>query len=80
MDSPLATAMQKCDANGPLVIHVTKLYPDSSLAYFNALGRVFSGTVKPGMTVKVLGEHYSLEDEEDMTVQEIENISLSNTR
>jgi U5 small nuclear ribonucleoprotein component len=72
--------MNKCDPNGPLVVHITKLYPDLSLNYFNAFGRVFSGTLHVNSSVKVMGEHYSLEDEEDMTVQEIQGLYICQTR
>lgn len=61
-------------------MHITKLYPDLSLNYFNAFGRVFSGTLEVGASVKVMGEHYSLEDEEDMTVQEVEGLFICQTR
>ena len=32
---------------------------------FDALGRILSGTVKPGDSVRVLGEAYTPDDEED---------------
>ena len=35
---------------------------------------MFSGTIKKGMNVKVLGENYSLDDEEDMAVKTIKNL------
>jgi U5 small nuclear ribonucleoprotein component len=79
-DSPIAMAMKKCDPKGPLIVHITKLYPDLSLNYFNAFGRVFSGTLEVGASVKVMGEHYSLEDEEDMTLQEVEGLFICQTR
>lgn len=79
-DSPLAQAISKCDPLGPLVVHVTKLYPDLSLNFFNAFGRVFSGTLAQGMSVKVMGEHYSLEDEEDMTIQDVQGLFVCQTR
>lgn len=76
MNSEMAEAACKCDRNGPLIVHVSKLFPDSTLSYFNALGRVMSGTIRIGQTLKVLGEHYSMEDEEDMTVQTVEDLCL----
>lgn len=76
MNCEMAVAATKCDSNGPLIVHVTKLYPDPTLTYFNALARVLSGTLRVGQGVKVLGEHYSLEDEEDMTVQVVEGLCI----
>ena len=60
--------MAESNAKGPLAIHVTKLFPKSDTSAFDAFGRVLSGTVKPGDRVRVLGEAYSPEDEEDSTV------------
>jgi U5 small nuclear ribonucleoprotein component len=42
------TSMIKCGSNGPLVIHVAKLYAESDGQSFSAFGRIYSGTVKPG--------------------------------
>jgi U5 small nuclear ribonucleoprotein component len=76
MNSEMAVAASSCNPEGPLIVHVTKLYPDSTLTYFNALGRVMSGTLRLGQDVKVLGEHYSLEDEEDMSVMTVEGLCI----
>ena len=43
--------MVKCDSNGPLVIHVAKLYAESDGQSFSAFGRIYSGTVKPGKRI-----------------------------
>lgn len=77
LDSPLAKAMLECDPNGPLAIHVVKLYPSPDASEFRAFGRVMSGTVTAGMEVKVLGEGYSPEDEEDMVTQKVESVLIS---
>ena len=75
-DSALAMAMRRCDAKGPLMINVTKLYAKPDGSGFDALGRVLSGTARPGMKVRVLGEGYSLDDDEDMVEAEITNVGL----
>lgn len=62
------------------MVNVTKLLPMPSHQRFYALGRVLSGTVRSGERVKVLGEHYTLENEEDMSVEEISAVYLSETR
>lgn len=67
LDSELGKAMLSCDADGPLVVHITKLFSSADAKSFNAFGRVMSGTVAPEQQVRVLGEFYSLEDEEDST-------------
>ena len=55
-DVELAEHMAACNARGPLVAHVAKLIPKADCSGFDALARVFSGTVKPGDRVRVLGE------------------------
>lgn len=79
-DTTVAEAMRNCDANGPLMIHVTKLYSTEDATGFDAFGRVMSGTVKRGQMVRVLGEGYSIEDEEDMTVQKVESVWVFESR
>lgn len=72
--------MLTCDPDGPLMIQIVKLYPTPDAAEFRAFGRVMSGTVRKGMKVNVLGEGYSPEDEEDMTIQTIEGVYISESR
>ena len=55
-DGELAEHMAACNARGPLVAHVAKLIPKADCSGFDALARVFSGTVKPGDRVRALGE------------------------
>jgi U5 small nuclear ribonucleoprotein component len=49
--------------------HITKLYHTADAQTFRAFGRVMSGTIRQGQLVKVLGEGYSPDDEEDMVSQ-----------
>ena len=53
---------------GALVVHTTKQYPTEDCTTFLVFGRVFSGTLYAGQDVKVLGENYTLTDEEDSRV------------
>ncbi|CDS07394.1 Putative Elongation factor 2 [Lichtheimia ramosa] len=71
LDTEVGQAMKNCDAEGPLVIHITKLYDNEEATGFDAFGRVMSGTVKNGQIVRVLGEGYSVDDEEDMAMQKV---------
>ena len=63
-DSNIAQSLSTCNPEGPLVIHVTKLYSSTDARTFQAFGRVMSGTLRKGDKVRVLGEGYSLDDEE----------------
>ena len=79
-DSAIASAMERCDQDGPLVIQVTKLFNTVDARGFNSFGRVLSGTVRPGQAVRVLGEGYTLDDEEDMTDATISDVWIAETR
>lgn len=50
----------ECNPHGPLIISVTKLLPNSSGTRFFAFGRVFSGTVRTGQKVKILGSDFEV--------------------
>lgn len=80
LDSPVAKSMIKCDARGPLMIHCTKLYASPDGQSFSAFGRIYSGTVKPGDQVKVLGEAYSPDDDEDMALATVSAVSIPRGR
>lgn len=80
LDSKTAEAMEKCDQNGPLVVHVSKLYNTSDAKSFHALGRVMSGTATTATSVRVLGEGYTIEDEEDMVVATITDTWIAESR
>lgn len=80
LDSALAESMLKCDPEGPLVIHVTKLFNTGDGAAFHSFGRVLSGTAKPGQQVRVLGENYTMDDEEDMAPATISDTWVYETR
>ncbi len=72
--------MKTCDPNGPVMVQVTKLYHTTDAQSFRAFGRVMSGTLKKGMDIKVLGEGYSPEDEEDMLKVTLEDIWIHQSR
>ncbi|XP_076918010.1 110 kDa U5 small nuclear ribonucleoprotein component CLO [Bidens hawaiensis] len=78
--SRLCTAMSNCDPSGPLMVNITKLYPKSDCSVFDAFGRVYSGEIHTGQTVRVLGEGYSPDDEEDMTVKEVTKLWVYQAR
>ncbi|KAI5800001.1 P-loop containing nucleoside triphosphate hydrolase protein [Geopyxis carbonaria] len=79
-DTDLVKSIESCNADGPLVIQIAKLYHTSDAKDFFSFGRVMSGTVSPGMQVRVLGEGYTLDDEEDMVVATIGDCWINETR
>lgn len=78
--SELATSMKACDVGGPLMVQITKLYHTTDAQSFRAFGRVLSGTLRKDAQVKVLGEGYSPEDEEDMMKATVEGLWISESR
>jgi len=57
--------MIACDQEGRLMVHTTKQYPTEDTTCFHVLGRVMSGTLYAGQEVRLLGENYTVFDEED---------------
>lgn len=66
--------IKDCNPRGPLLVHIAKLYPKQDCTTFDAFGRVFSGTVKAGDRVRVLGEGFTPEDEEDSAAAEVSKV------
>lgn len=79
LDTKVAAAMTSCNPEGPLVIHVTKLFNSTDASRFHAFGRIMSGTARPGQQLRVLGEGYSPEDEEDMVTATISDTWIAET-
>ncbi|KAI0081162.1 Calreticulin-domain-containing protein [Panus rudis PR-1116 ss-1] len=80
LSSERAEFMRSCDPEAPLMINVTKLYHTTDAQSFRAFGRVLSGTIKKGMQVRVLGEGYSPEDEEDMVKATVDDLWIAEAR
>merc|ERR1719197_1911348 len=58
LDDVWAEGIRKCDPEGPLMMYVSKLIPTPDKGRFFAFGRVFSGTVRTGQKVKIMGPNY----------------------
>uniref|UniRef100_A0A3B3ZYG0 Tr-type G domain-containing protein n=1 Tax=Periophthalmus magnuspinnatus TaxID=409849 RepID=A0A3B3ZYG0_9GOBI len=80
LDSDLGETMSECDPDGPLMCHTTKMYSTEDGVQFHAFGRVLSGTIQAGQPVKVLGENYTLDDEEDSQVCTVGRLWISVAR
>ncbi|KAK0379289.1 elongation factor Tu GTP binding domain-containing protein [Colletotrichum limetticola] len=80
LDTKLAQSMKACNQDGPLVIHVTKLFSTADAKSFYSFGRVLSGTAHPGSQVRVLGEGYSIDDDEDMAMATISDVFIAESR
>ncbi|KAJ2458844.1 translation elongation factor 2 [Coemansia sp. RSA 2424] len=67
-DDESAAGIRACDPSGPLVLYVSKMVPASDKDRFYAFGRVFSGTVKSGQRVRILGPNYTPGNHTDLFV------------
>uniref|UniRef100_A0A336MK33 CSON002857 protein n=1 Tax=Culicoides sonorensis TaxID=179676 RepID=A0A336MK33_CULSO len=72
--------MLNCNQDGTLMVHSTKMYPSEDCTLFHVLARVMSGTIHAGQEVKVLGENYSLLDEEDSRILQIGRLWIYEAR
>ncbi|GAB0097760.1 116 kDa U5 small nuclear ribonucleoprotein component [Sergentomyia squamirostris] len=79
-EGPLYDHMMKCDQNGYLMVHSSKMYPTEDCTFFQVLARVVSGTLHAGQEVKVLGENYSLQDEEDSRILQVGRLWIYEAR
>ncbi|MCJ1228404.1 hypothetical protein MMC12_005065 [Toensbergia leucococca] len=79
-DTKVASAIERCDQDGPLVVQITKLFNTPDATGFNSFGRVMSGIAKAGQQVRVLGEGYTIDDEEDMTISTIADTWIAESR
>lgn len=74
-DSELCQKYSKCSSKEPLLINIVKLYHKPDYSSFDAFGRIFSGSLKPGDTVKVLDENYNpMREDENMTINEVTSV------
>lgn len=79
-DSDLAEEMARCEAEGPLMIHTTKLYPTEDGTSFHVFGRIMSGTLYANQEVRILGENYTLQDEEDSRMGQVGRLWIAEAR
>lgn len=80
LDSQIGDDMLNCDQEGILMIHTTKNYPTEDCVCFHVFGRIFSGTLHAGQSVRVLGENYSLADEEDSRILNVGRLWIYESR
>ncbi|KAI6222808.1 Elongation factor 2 [Aphelenchoides besseyi] len=75
-DDDAAVAIRNCDANGPLVMYVSKMVPTSDKGRFYAFGRVFAGKVATGMKARIQGPNYVPGKKEDLYEKTIQRTIL----
>jgi elongation factor 2 len=75
-DDEACISIRDCNAQGPLMLYVSKMVPTSDKGRFYAFGRVFSGTVKSGLKVRIQGPNYTPGKKEDLTIKAIQRTIL----
>ncbi|KAJ1935971.1 translation elongation factor 2, partial [Linderina macrospora] len=75
-DDECAVGIRNCDPNGPLMLYVSKMVPTSDKGRFYAFGRVFSGTVRSGMKVRIQGPNYEPGKKDDLFIKNIQRTIL----
>ncbi|KAL5601154.1 hypothetical protein BROUX41_005959 [Berkeleyomyces rouxiae] len=75
-DDEVAVAIRECDPKGPLMLYVSKMVPTSDRGRFFAFGRVFAGTVRSGLKVRIQGPNYVPGKKEDLFVKAIQRTVL----
>jgi U5 small nuclear ribonucleoprotein component len=79
-DNEIPKRLSKCDAKEVLCINIVKLIYNEHSGNFYSFGRIISGTVKRGDSVRVMGEGYTLEEEEDVIVKQISGLWIMQGR
>lgn len=75
-DDENAIAIRDCDPKGPLMLYVSKMVPTSDKGRFYAFGRVFAGTVRSGLKVRIQGPNYVPGKKEDLFIKAIQRTVL----
>ncbi|KAK7539326.1 P-loop containing nucleoside triphosphate hydrolase protein [Phyllosticta citribraziliensis] len=75
-DDVNAVGIRDCDPKGPLMLYVSKMVPTSDKGRFYAFGRIFSGTVRSGIKVRIQGPNYTPGKKEDLFIKSIQRTIL----
>jgi len=75
-DDEACIGIRECDPKAPLMLYVSKMVPTSDKGRFYAFGRVFAGTVKSGLKVRIQGPNYTPGKKEDLFIKAIQRTVL----
>lgn len=67
--------MSRCDPSGPLCVYISKMVPIDG-GRFAAFGRVFSGTVRAGERIRILGSNYKHGEKADLFEKSIGQVGV----
>jgi len=75
-DDESFNGIKSCNADGPLMMYVSKMVPTSDKGRFYAFGRVFSGRVGTGQKVRIMGPNYVPGSKADLYEKSIQRTIL----
>ncbi|CAO3658249.1 unnamed protein product [Umbelopsis ramanniana] len=76
LDDESATGIRNCDPKAPLMVYISKMVPTSDKGRFYAFGRVFSGTVRAGLKVRIQGPNYEPGTKKDLFIKAVQRTVL----
>ncbi|CAI2383430.1 unnamed protein product [Moneuplotes crassus] len=76
LDDECANAIRNCDQDGPLMVFISKMIPTNDKGRFYAFGRVFSGIVRSGEKVRIMGPNYTPGSKTDLNIKSIQRTVL----
>jgi elongation factor 2 len=76
LDDEVGKGIANCDPKAPLMLYVSKMVPTSEKGRFYAFGRVFSGTVATGQSVRIQGPDYVPGSKKDLFKKKIQRTVL----
>ena len=66
-EDDILRAMKECDPDGPVMMYVSKMVPlKQGDTRFYAFGRLFSGTICAGQTLKIMGSNHEYGTKKDL--------------
>lgn len=75
-DDASCISIKNCDPKADLMLYVSKMVPTSDKGRFYAFGRVFAGTVRSGMKVRIQGPNYIPGKKDDLFIKAIQRTVL----
>jgi elongation factor 2 len=74
LDDEAATAIRNCDTSptAPLMMYISKMVPAADRGRFYAFGRVYSGRVKTGQKVRIMGPNYTPGSKTDLWIKNVQ--------
>jgi len=75
-DDESAIGIRDCDPKASLMLYVSKMVPTSDKGRFYAFGRVFSGTARSGLKVRIQGPNYTPGGKSDLFIKSIQRTIL----